>query len=396
MKLIRRVPVLVVAGLLWLVPGAAEAAGPGGGGDGEVQLLLNGAFGSRPGELIDIDVRGVAGRGTVRAVSPAFDRPVELTPYEPGRPGEEPGHHARPAVSATARPGSHPLRVEAGGRVVAEDRVEVGPARRPRFMVASPGGTLRPGQRLWMAYDDLYPGETGTAFSARSSAFRASVALAHDPGGPDWNNPRLFAGSAELPPALEDGTYRVVLTGPGGRAVDERPLTVRAARPGDRDYLGRARGPALFGGPAAPAPDAARAYGHSVEAGGTVHVLWQDEAPDAGEEERLRATSPAFAHPVRLRRDESKAADGQDPRYLGPARVREDLAPGRYPVTVVSHHGRVKRTGRLTVTGSGTSASVDAPSPAVLAGAGAATVVVVTGAVLLRRRTVRAAARPQR
>ncbi|PNE35752.1 hypothetical protein AF335_04730 [Streptomyces eurocidicus] len=374
---------------------AGQDAGDGRRG-GEVQLLLNGAFDSRPGELIDIDVRGVAERVAVRVVSPAFDRPVELTPYAPRTPGEGRGHHARPAVSATARPGSHPLTVEAGGRVVAEDRVEVGPARRPRFTVASPGGPLRPGQRLWMAYDDLYPGETGTAFSVRSSAFRASVSLAHDPGGPDWNNPRLFAGSAELPPALEDGTYRVVLTGPGGRAIDERPLTVRAARPGDRDYLGRARGPALFGGPAAPGPDAARVYGHAVAAGGTVHVLWQDEAPDAGEEERLRATSPAFAHPVRLRRDDSKAADGQDPRYLGPARVREDLEPGRYPVTVVSHHGRVKRTGRLTVTGSGTSASVDAPSPAVLAGAGAAAVVVVTGAVLLRRRTARATARPPR
>ncbi|MCD9141472.1 hypothetical protein [Streptomyces albireticuli] len=388
MKGIRRVLALVVAGLLWPV-GAAAGLDAGGGDDG-VRLLLNGAFGSRPGELIDIDVRGVRERGVVRVSSPAFGRPVELTPYEPRTPGEGPGHHARPAVAVDARPGSHPLTVEAGGRVVARDRVEVAPSRRPRFTVAAaPGGTLRPGERLWMAYDDLYPGETGSAFSARSSAFRASVPLVHDPGGSDWHNPRLFSGSAELPPGLADGTYRVVLTGPGGRAIDERPLTVRAARPGDRDYLGRARGPALFGGPEAPAPDEARSYGHTVAAGGTVHVLWQDEAPDAGEEERLRATSPAFVRPVPLRRDDSKAGDGRDPRYLGPARVREDLAPGRYPVTVVSHHGRVKRTGRLTVTGSGASASVDAPSPAVLAGAAAATVVVVTGAVLLRRRTAR-------
>ncbi|ARZ69854.1 hypothetical protein SMD11_4246 [Streptomyces albireticuli] len=396
MKRILRVLALAVAGVLGPAGVAAGQDGGGGRGDGEVRLLLNGAFGSRPGELVDIDVRGVRERVTVKVVSPAFGRPVELTPYEPRGPGEGRGHHVRAAVAAGARPGSHPLTVEAGGRVVAEDRVEVAPSRRPRFTVASPGGTLRPGERLWMSYDDLYPGETGSAFSARSSAFRASVPLTHDPSGPDWHNPRLFAGSAELPPGLADGTYRVVLTGPGGRAVDERPLTVRAARPGDRDYLGRARGPALFGGPDAPAPDAARSYGHTVAAGGTVHVLWQDEAPDAGEEERLRATSPAFVRPAALRRDDSKAGDGRDPRYLGPARVRADLEPGRYPVTVVSHHGRVKRTGRITVTGSGTSASVDAPSPAVLAGAAAATVVVVTGALLLRRRTARATARPPR
>ncbi|MFI9251260.1 hypothetical protein [Streptomyces sp. NPDC053069] len=63
------------------------------------------------------------------------------------------------------------------------------------------------------------------------------------------------------------------------------------------------------------------------------------------------ATSPAFTQPVNLRRDDTKPADGDDPRYYAMVTVRTGLTPGTCPVTVVAHHGRVKRTGQLIVSG---------------------------------------------
>ncbi|MFI9206327.1 hypothetical protein [Streptomyces sp. NPDC053048] len=368
-----------VLAALWL--GAAPAATADDGPDG-VHLLLNGAFGSRPGELIDIDVRGVRARGDVTVTSPVFPRRVRLDRYH--RDG--PGHHARPAVSMAVRPGTYPLTVHAGGEVVAKDQVEVTEARRPEFRASAPGEVLRPGERLALSFDDLYPGERGEAFTASSPAFRSKVRLTHDPGGVHWHNPRMFTALVALPLDVPDGTYKVTLSGPDGRRVDDKPLEVRAARPGDRDYVGKVRGPAFFAGP--DRPEEARTHGHKVRSGGTVNVLWSDSSPDPGEEERLMATSPAFERPVALRRDDSKAGDGDDPRYHGPARVRPGLESGRYPVTVISHHGRVKRTGHLLVAGAD-------PAPAggpdrtlliVAASTGLAAAGVAAGAWALRRR----------
>ncbi|RLU78889.1 hypothetical protein CTZ27_37490 [Streptomyces griseocarneus] len=386
----RAVIAVVGAGVLWPAVGAVgtAAADDGRDGRGGVHLLLNGAFDNRPGELVDIDVQGVRGRGEVTVSSPVFPQRVRLTPYEHRAPEPVRGHHARPAIAMTVRPGSYPLTVRAGGRVVAEDRVEVGPARRPRFTVTSPGEVMRPGEQLWMAYDDLFPGETGTAFEARSSAFPAPVRLAHDPKGSDWNNPRLFSGGLALPAAVKDGTYKVTLTGPGGRVLDEKPLTVRAARPGDRDYLGRAHGPAFFDTTASSGPSLARTR-HKVAVGGTVNVLWRDGAPDPGEEDRIVATSPAFECPVPLRRDESKAGDGDAPRYYGPARIRKGLGAGSYPVMVVSHHGRVRKVSRLLVTeASSAVASPASASPLVVGtvAAGAAGILTLTGVALAKSR----------
>ncbi|MBZ4324349.1 hypothetical protein, partial [Streptomyces huiliensis] len=334
------------AGAVLLVGGAGASAA-----DEPVHVLVNGAFENRPGELVDIDVRGVRAGAAVTAHSPAFGRPVRLAPYGGRAPDAGRGHHARPAVALTARPGAYPLTVRVGGRTVAEDLVRVRLPKPPVFHVTDGGGALRPGERVGLWYDDLYPGERGTSFTVRSPVFPAPVRLVHDPRGSHWNNPRMFGASVTLPSGAKDGTYKVTLTGPRGRALRETRLVVRAARPGDGDYLGRTRGPAFFAAPGG--PDRARTDGHRVGAGGTVNVLWRDASPDPGEDGRLTATSPAFETPVPLRRDESKAGDGDDPRYLGPARIRRALGPGAYPVTVVSHHGRVRRTGHLLVTGGG-------------------------------------------
>ncbi|MBT2383697.1 hypothetical protein [Streptomyces sp. ISL-11] len=383
----RTAAVALGAAALLAAGGAAPAAA--GDGQGEVHLLLNGGFGNRPGELIDIDVQGRLPHGPVTVSSPVFPRPVRLSPYERRTPDPGRGHHGRPAIAMTVEPGTYPLTVEAGGRVVARDRVEVGRPQRPRFTAGSPGEVLRPGERLWMAYDDLYPGESGTSFSVRSPAFRAPVRLAHDPRGADWHNPRLFSGAARLPATVRDGTYTVALTGPGGRVIEEKRLVVRAARPGDRDYLGRARGPAFFGTSAGAGPDAARTDGHEVTAGGQVNVLWRDQAPDPGEEERLTATSPAFERPVTLRRDDSKAGDGAAPRYYGPARVRRGLEAGRYPVTVVSHHGRVSRTAHLVITEAARGSAAAGSAPLLLAAGTGVAAAAGLGVVAFRRRAGR-------
>ncbi|MEU8551189.1 hypothetical protein AB0C81_30115 [Streptomyces roseoverticillatus] len=386
------VAAVLATGTLWCAGGAAPAFA----GDGsQVHVLLNSAFGNRPGELVDIEVQGVREGGDVTVSSPVFPHAVRLAPRAHA-------HHGRPAIAMTTGPGTYPLTVRAGGRVVAKDRVEVKPPQRPSFTAASPGEVLRPGERLWMAYDDLYPGESGQSFTVRSPAFRKEVRLAHDPKSTDWNNPRLFSGAAELPQGVRDGTYKVTLYGPGGRVVDEKPLTVRAARPGDRDYVGRVRGPAFFGTSAASGPEDARGRGHRVAAGGTVNVLWRDRAPDPGEEERLTATSPAFERPVRLRRDDSKAGDGDDPRYFAPARIRHGLAPGTYAVTVASHHGRVTKVAHLEVTAaaattkesSGTSGAGGSSGMTVAYVAGGTTGGVLAAAglgTLLRRRAARRA-----
>ncbi|MEU5422356.1 hypothetical protein [Streptomyces sp. NPDC020667] len=389
MKWTHAVLAVVGAAALWPAVGPAQGAAADEG-RGAVHLLLNGAFDNRPGGLVDIDVQGVRGRGEVTVSSPVFPRRITLAPYQHRAPVPEHGHHARPAIAMSTKPGSYPLTVRAGGRVVAQDRVEVGPPRRPRFTVTSPGEVMRPGERLWMTYDDLFPGETGTAFEVRSPAFPAPVRLAHDPSGADWDNPRLFSGGLDLPASVKDGTYKVTLTGPGGREVDHKPLVVRAARPGDRDYVGRPRGPAFFGTSPASGPERARTHGHTVPVGGTVNVLWRDASPDPGEEGRLTATSPAFERPVPLKRDESKAGDGDSPRYYGPAHIRRGLGEGSYPVTVVSHHGRVRKIGQLVVTAAASPSKVSgSPLVTAVVGAGLAGLLGLTGVALAKSRTGR-------
>ncbi|GHF73342.1 hypothetical protein GCM10010218_63110 [Streptomyces mashuensis] len=379
------VTVVAVAGLMTAAPPAGATGTGEPGAPHGVHLLVNSAYGNRPGELVDIDLRGLKRSADVTVTSPLFPHRVHLTPYAQ----DGPGHHARPAIAMTVRPGTYPLRVHAGGRVVAQERVEVTAARRPEFQVGTDGDVLRPGERLGVSYDDLYPGEQGEAFTVTSPAFRKAVRLTHDPAGGHWNNPRMFTALTALPPDVKDGTYKVTLTGDGGRPLAEKPLTVRAARPGDSDYVGRARGPAFF--PASGRPETARSHGQTAAAGGTVNVLWRDSSPDPGEDERLTATSPAFEQPVPLRRDDSKAGDGDVPRYYGPARVRKDLGAGRYPVTVISHHGRVKRTAHLLVDAvEPAAATTDGPRGTTLlavGGTGLAAVLATAGALTLRRRT---------
>ncbi|MGR6968766.1 hypothetical protein ACU639_04010 [Streptomyces cynarae] len=306
-------------------------------------LTVNGNLDARPGQLVDIrlyDVVGAQGHDAVTAQSPAFSGPVPLR-WQDGSYG------GTPALAMTDKPGWYPLSVAVAGRTVARDRIHVVASRRPSFTLTSGSDVARPGEPVWLTFDDLYPGERGTGFTVRSAALSRPVPLLHS-GQSDFYNPREFTARPELKPALADGRYTVELYGPHGRRIAERHLTVRASRPGDRDYFGKAYGPDLYD-PRIGYADSPHGRNFEVAAAGQVAVMWHDADPDPGEESRLTATSPAFTHVLHLRPDDSKSADGDDPRCIGTATLRGDLEPGRYPVTVVAHHGRVKKTGYLTV-----------------------------------------------
>ncbi len=337
--------------------------------------------GARPGELADLSLEGEPrGLKAVTATSSAFSRPVTFKWSEYG--GD---YEAVATLGISDKPGGYPLAVKIGDRVVARDRLRVLPSERPSFEVQTLYAPVaRPGELIDAEFDDLYPGETGTDFTVRSTALAGPVRLVHN-NQLDHFTPRLFTAAPHLRADLADGRYAFDLYGPDGRRIAEKSLTVRAARPGDSDYLGKARGPAFF------PPfdiDKAREHGYRVRAGGRVYVLWKDAYPDPGEENRLSASSPAFTHPVNLRLDDSKAADGDDPRYYALATVRTGLRPGTYPVTVVAHHGRVRRTNYLTITaGPAPRRSVTAgPGTGWLGATGGLLALTALGAYVVHRR----------
>ncbi|AEW92485.1 MULTISPECIES: hypothetical protein [Streptomycetaceae] len=333
------------AGLLCgMVPAGTALAAPTAPERDKPVVILNGNLDARPGELVDIALDGVghkAGSHGVTASSPAFHGPVRLRWHSDAYGS---GWDALVALPMTDKPGWYRVNVAVGGRVVGHDQIQVVRSQRPSFAVRASDTVARPGERLWAGFDDLYPGETGRDFTVSSRALAKPVRLVHDKTT-DFYNPRAFSARPQLPAGVKDGTYAFVLSGPHGVIKSVR-LTVRAARPGDPDYRGVTRGPSFYapGNGPGDGPDA------KVRSGGRIGVVWRDRYPDAGEDERLVATSPAFTAPLKLRLDDSKGADGDDPRYIGVARVRTGLRPGSYPVTVVSHHGRVVKTRRLTVT----------------------------------------------
>ncbi len=322
-------------------PASATDAGPGTT-SGKPDLILDGQIDARPGEMVQMMLNGVSharGGDAVTARSPAFSGPVRLR-WDAGN------YWAQAALGMTDKPGWYPLTVAVHGRTVARDRIHVIRSRRPAFDISASGDVTRPGERVSLEFDDLYPGERGTDFTVRSAALPGPVRLVHEDSM--VFNPRDFEAWPELRPVLADGTYTFELYGPHGRRVAEKRLKVRASRPGDADYLGKTYGPEFF--------DPGKGYSggthnfRGIGAGRQVAVMLHDENPDPGEETRLTATSPAFTGVLHLRHDDTKGADGDDPRFLGTATVRSGLTPGRYPVTIVSHHGRVTNTEYLTVT----------------------------------------------
>ncbi|MGW9042940.1 hypothetical protein ACWGQL_10340 [Streptomyces lydicus] len=296
---------------------------------------------ARPGQLVKVNLDGVrcdpADPVVVR--SSAFSGPVRLR-CQDGPCG------ATASVSMTAKPRWYPVSVTVAGRTIARDKIRVSRSQRPSLELNQAEDVARPGAPVWLYFDDLYPGERGTHFTVRSSALPRPVRLTHDVA--DFYNPRTFQARPELKPGLADGRYTFELLGPHSRHIMNKRLTIRAPRPGDPDYLGKAYGPSLYD-PGVGYHGSTHRHSLRVVRGGKVGVMWHDVTPDPGEETRLTATSPAFTHVLQLDIDESKASDGDDPRFFNTATIRTDIKPGRYPVTVVAHRGRVRKVGYVTV-----------------------------------------------
>src|SRR5689334_15855840 len=105
---------------------------------GEDPPVISQAYaGPRPGEAIGIDLLNYARKPGVELVaeSPVFAAPVRLD----GPAGNTGGEGVRAPIPASARPGSYPLVVKAGGKVVARDTIDVKPPRRP-FIEVGAGG----------------------------------------------------------------------------------------------------------------------------------------------------------------------------------------------------------------------------------------------------------------
>ncbi|MGW2419472.1 hypothetical protein ACWC0C_09475 [Streptomyces sp. NPDC001709] len=367
----------VAVGVCGGVLSCGVLAGPAAA-DQDPPTISQAYAGPRPGEAIGIDLLNYTRKPGVHLVaeSPVFAAPIPMD--DPA--GDTSVEGVKAPIPASAKPGSYPLVVKARGKVVARDTIEVKPPKRPSIDVDQ-GGAKRPGTKVNLFFDDLYPGETGRSFSAHSTAFTSPVRLAHDKES--WNNTRSFkALDVPLRRTLHDGTYAVWVTDADGKRKAGTRLEVRSAHPGDDDYLGKATGPAFFG--EAGYPLDARVKGFTIAAGRTVYVRWQDAYPDPGEEERMTATSPAFQAPAKLSFDLLKGHEGDDPLFWGPARIKPDLKPGSYPVTIVSHSGRVKKTSYLTVTQG--SVHDDGVPTAVWAGASAGGFALGAAAVLLVRR----------
>ncbi|MGW1805691.1 hypothetical protein [Streptomyces sp. NPDC002078] len=338
-----------------------------------------------PGEAIGIDLLNYHWKPGVHLVaeSPVFAAPIPMD----NQAGNTGGFGFKGPIPASARPGSYPLVVKARGKVVARDTIDVKPMKGPSIEVDG-GNPRRPGMTVNVFFDDLFPGERGYSFTAHSTAFTSPIRLAHDKKS--WNNTRTFnAFDVPLRYTLHDGTYAVWVTDAGGKRRAEARLEIRSARPGDDDYVGQAKGPAFFGKQGYLYD--ARAKGFTIAAGRTVYVRWEDAHPDLGEQERMAATSPAFQTPAKLTFDVPKGHEGDDPVFWGPARIKPGLKPGRYPVTVVSHHGRVTQTGYLTVTQGPARDDGGRKLPtAAWAGAACGAFVLSAAAVLVARRRRRA------
>ncbi|MCS0600481.1 hypothetical protein NX794_04425 [Streptomyces sp. LP11] len=176
---------------------------------------------------------------------------------------------------------------------------------------------------------------------------------------------------------LRAGTYPVTATSHGRTVATAR---LKVAAEGSADIGRFVIGPA----DAVPGGDTPA----SVRPGSDVRLVLTDLRA-ADREHSLTVTSPVFDHPVTIRTDSPddpgcKCDDGGTV-YAGHARLRADVPHGRYPLTVISHHGRQTTRQHVTVAGDPVA---HGPSPAAIGALAAAAVALVTGGgvLALRRR----------
>ncbi|MFE2324772.1 hypothetical protein ACFXD5_12785 [Streptomyces sp. NPDC059385] len=238
--------------------------------------------------------------------------------------------------------------------------------------------------RLVFQDEGQQPGEPGGEFqigilgmpsgwdtvSVTSPALAQPVPLVPSAQGATDSDRNAYEARASVPLGVAPGTYALTATS-HGRTVATAQLTV-------------AFGPAMIRRFGILRPDTV--LGDPVRPGSTVTVLLGDDHPMPGEGS-LVAKSPAFTKDVRIRTngpdDPGCKCDDGSTLYTGHTTLRDDLPPGTYPLTVVSHHGRETHTTQIVLAGK---AVATGPSWAVWGGIAAAVLVALAGAGALMRR----------
>ncbi|MEU8589224.1 hypothetical protein AB0C59_19790 [Streptomyces sp. NPDC048664] len=205
----------------------------------------------------------------------------------------------------------------------------------------SEDGLLEPGDALWFSIEGMPRG--WDRVTVTSPALVEPVTLTPRHKGATQSRGTAEAGSHHVRSGLRAGSYPVTATS-GGRVVATARIKVAAkgsAVIGRFDIRPKGASP----GDASSAP---------VRPGGEVVVVLTDLRAAPGED-ALTVTSPVFGAPLTIRTDSEddpgcKCDDGAT-LYAGHTRLRHDVAQGRYPLTVVSHHGTQTTRRLVTVTG---------------------------------------------
>ncbi|MFG2483684.1 hypothetical protein ACGFSI_13120 [Streptomyces virginiae] len=204
---------------------------------------------------------------------------------------------------------------------------------------AAPGAAAnRPsGDELQIGISDMPTG--WDTVSVTSPALAKPVPLVPRVQGATDSDQHAYEARASVPLHVVPGTYAPTATG-HGRTVAAAHLTVAPFDGAHIRRFGILRPGAVFGDPVRP--------------GSTVTVLLADDDAVPGEDS-LVATSPAFTKDVRIRTDGPddplcKCDDGST-LYTGHTTLRDDVPPGTYPLTVVSHHGLETHTAQIVLAG---------------------------------------------
>ncbi|MFJ8017024.1 hypothetical protein [Streptomyces sp. NPDC096339] len=207
--------------------------------------------------------------------------------------------------------------------------------------------------------------------SVTSPALAEPVRLTPSAQGATDSDRDTYEAWASVATDVAPGTYALTATS-HGRTVATAQLTVAPFGPAMIRRFGILRPDKVLGDPARP--------------GSTVTVLLGDDHAMPGEDS-LVAKSPAFTKDVRIRThgpdDPGCKCDDGSTLYTGHTTLRDDLPPGTYPLTVVSHHGRETHTAHIVLAGEPVAAGL---SRTVWGGTAAAALAALAGAGALMRR----------
>ncbi|MEV5510203.1 hypothetical protein [Streptomyces orinoci] len=250
----------------------------------------------------------------------------------------------------------------------------------PHLTYFGPMPRIEVGGKVWFTLDGAPAGTDEVTVSSPALVKPIALTLEKKDGTRFVQN----GGSADDHQVRDDvspGTYPVTATSHGHTlATASLALAAKGSADIGRFVIGP-RG-------AFPGSDTSAA----VHPGAEVTVVLTDHQPDP-DEDSLTVKSPAFEHPLTLKQgadDPGCKCDDGSTLYGGHTRLRDDLKSGRYPMTVVSHHGKQTTTRQFQVTGE--PVADDGPGPWTIGGIVAAVLVVLAAAGLAVRRRRKAAA----